>query len=378
MKSFLSILILWLSVLMLPAQANMAAPQQTTPAYHPFISKHVDILHETIQIFPAPDLRHSKMVIEYHIQSEESKEQVPLLFYAYNIKDDFQIEIDGTSIPTQQAPEEYNALDGMVVDHFDFLFSGIPKNELQKTTKIEGYRIALKDLHFFTVNLEAGKHIIKAEYEVVHAEHTADLLHSYNLSYILSPANQWKSFDSLDIMLEMPDVDASFYTDIGDGTSTDTPNQHTWHLNNLNNTTLEITFTPTLPVLALPFTFHGYLLYSFIFWIAYLVAHVIILRKLRVDTNQKRWYGALFIGIAVLPLLKPALYFALFFLLSPLLPNAEVAFMKDLAPTIHANIMERSDLELVLSPYILLVYFIVLITVYLLCSAIGSLKTKGA
>ena len=93
MQSFLSILALWLSIFVLPAQANMAAPQQTTPAYHPFISKHVDILHETIQIFPAPDLRHSKMVIEYHIQSEESKEQVPLLFYAYNIKDDFQIEI---------------------------------------------------------------------------------------------------------------------------------------------------------------------------------------------------------------------------------------------------------------------------------------------
>ena len=182
MKSFLSILTLWLSVFVLPARANMAAPQQTTPAYHPFISKHVDILHETIQIFPAPDLRHSKLVIEYHIQSEESKEQVPLLFYAYNIKDDFQIKIDGTSISTQQAPEEYSALDGIIVNHFDFLFSGIPKKELQKATKIEGYRISLNDLHFFTVNLKAGKHVIKAEYEVVHAEHTADLLRSYNLS----------------------------------------------------------------------------------------------------------------------------------------------------------------------------------------------------
>lgn len=176
----------------------------------------------------------------------------------------------------------------------------------------------------------------------------------------------------------MPDVDATFYSNIGNGTSTDTPNQQTWHLNNLNNTTLEINFIPTLPVLAFPFTFHGYLLYSFIFWIAYLVAHVIIMRKLRVDTNQKRWYGALFVGITALPFLKPALYFALFFLLSPLLPNAEVPFMNDLAPTIHANIMERSDLEIALSPYILLAYLVVFSAVYLLCSATGSLRNKGA
>ena len=53
-----------------------------------------------------------------------------------------------------------------------------------------------------------------------------------------------EKLDSLDIMLEMPIVDASFYSNIGDGTSTKTSNQHSWHLNNLNNTTLEIDFTP--------------------------------------------------------------------------------------------------------------------------------------
>lgn len=158
-----------ISFLAVTARANMASPiQEGSFTSTPFISRHVDILQESLLIIPDDRFQTARFVIEYHIRANRPGSQIPLLFYASEFREQFKIWLDGREISLKQVPESYQQLEGTPFTDFGHFFekedwSETPRVLLEESPS-SGFYVAIDDLKFFETDLDEGMHVIRVEY----------------------------------------------------------------------------------------------------------------------------------------------------------------------------------------------------------------------
>lgn len=200
--------------------ANMASPYRPgTVVSNPFTSKNVDILHENIRIKISKDFITAHFGIEYTINTETAGEQIPLLFYAMGLAENFKVFLDGKEIIVRELRQRMfeDADSGMA--KFATAYR-MPKENDGVLMKVswdknfsEFYR--LSDLRYFETNLAKGEHKINIEYDAHPWSDRSEWIKKTGFSYSLAPAKYWRSFGSLDIVIDATDVKEELITNLG-------------------------------------------------------------------------------------------------------------------------------------------------------------------
>ncbi|MEZ4919486.1 MAG: hypothetical protein R2792_10335 [Saprospiraceae bacterium] len=213
----------------------------------PFISRYVHILSEELRIKPAPSFREAIYEVEYRILVEKPGKQIPLLFYAFDLKDDFQVWLDGNEIETSELPEEYFEEQDSSLADFQYLFD---KNE-SKTVAIhwsqgEWEQCAYSDLRFFEMPLEVGEHRIRVRYRARSWVDRSDWVKRYTSRYSLSPAKHWKSFGELTVIVEENTAPGTLTCNLGAAHSGSLNGEARWKFDSLPGNSLELYYDPPI------------------------------------------------------------------------------------------------------------------------------------
>jgi hypothetical protein len=227
------------------AKANMSSPiMEGTLTSSAISSKDIQILSERIFIKIDPNFSTAKFIVEYTIQSDLSGKQIPLLFYARDFKDSFFVWLDNKRINIQNIPDK----------HYEGSpFSGFEKS-LEKDNdedeiiiywqKGSGSVYKLSDLKYFEADIEKGVHQVRVEYTANVWTDLSGWVKSFSFRYSLTPAKYWKSFGSLEVIVEQEGQVRPVSTNLGLPNEKQIREKNSWTFNKLPGEYVEISYTP--------------------------------------------------------------------------------------------------------------------------------------
>lgn len=245
MKTLLFSLLTFLSV---QAHANMANPVlQGTLGSRPFVNQYVDVLNEDLLIKVDTAFKTALFTVKYHINSTENGIKIPFLFYASEFLGDFIVKIDGEEIPIRGIPYSYDIPGDAKFQDFSYFYENPEYTELsdvviQQTTNV-GFVVNLHDMIYFETNISKGEHIIEVSYKASVWTDTWDSVNKYSFRYALSPAQYWRSFGNLHVIIDATDFNQSLTTNV-DSVSIDSIRH--LYFNELPIEILQVNFNPTI------------------------------------------------------------------------------------------------------------------------------------
>lgn len=189
--------------------ANMASPYwEGSYSGSPFIARNVDILREKLHIKPSSDLKTATIEVTYYIRANKAGKQVPLAFYAADLKSDFRVWMDGEEVEAIAFPWDF-AKDGRF-DNFSDIYGnytdisgnaiGDGESTLFATANNgneDSIDITTEDLRYFETDITEGRHTIRVEYTAGAWVDESRWVRESEFRYVLSPAKYWRSSASL-------------------------------------------------------------------------------------------------------------------------------------------------------------------------------------
>jgi hypothetical protein len=230
--------------------ANMASPLRSgTGSGLPFVSLHVDVRHERINICPSADFKTCRYDVVYDIFADTAGLRIPMLFIAHHYNGGMQVWVDGQAVELKQLPEPYFYRQVSPLTHFQ-------KLDGDSTDSLEVYAVEWEkgspvnynqdELHYFEFDLGAGVHQVRVTYtaEVWRDRHF--WLADEKFIYALAPARYWHAFGQLDVTLDLRQAPYPVTTNLGLPDSGDIKQVAAWHLDSLPpQDNLEILSVPT-------------------------------------------------------------------------------------------------------------------------------------
>lgn len=198
---------------------NMMSPvQEGTLGTRPFVNEYVDIFHENLHIKIEENFEFATYNIEYHIEATQDGVEIPLLFYASEYYDDFNVTLDGEPIELQKIENLFDTVNEENFKNFSNLFeSNRTNSDFDPIGDSSGLAtLNLPDFLYFKTNISKGKHIIKVNYTATRWTVKDSWVKSYSFRYALSPAKYWKSFGTLDVTIDASDFKQPFSTNLND------------------------------------------------------------------------------------------------------------------------------------------------------------------
>jgi len=300
MKKLLSLLFLFSSIL---ANANMAEPidRRGSSVATPYISQYVDVKHEKINIKIDKDFNTADFYIQYNIEVYKDGSQIPLLFYAKNLTNNFRVFLDGQEIPTQKSPQRYG-IDTTFTD-FHYLFGPLRKTDSGgvEVSEMNNKGVMLKDLIYFEANLKTGQHRVEVYYTAKRWRCSVDGVNEYSFQYSLSPASYWLSFGDLDVNIDLSEFKYPITTNLPPLPIEN--NQMQWYFNRLPNQDIVIYYNPDLGFLAGFFAWIGAGGFAMFMGIVLFFLYTIVIKAYRQKYPQKRFSWAVILGSLLIPLL---------------------------------------------------------------------------
>ncbi len=301
---------------MMLACGNMASPivKGTVPA-SPYISRHVDIIHERIEVIPDTFFETAEFKVDYQIRVNKTGIRIPFLFYAAEYNGAFDVLLDGERVELSIMQELYRDLQGTRFEDFDYLFDGT-RNEsgmaLRKPV-IEGSSgtIQVSSLQYFEADLAEGLHTIHVRYIADKTTTKGKWVNSYSFRYALFPARHWKSFGTLEIIVDTSHFRQSLSTDLGPVTGIDPQGRKTWHFTSLPADMFSVTFTPSINASAQQLINVGAVRLSIAFAGLLFLLHLLAFWKFRITTKNKRFSRTLIAGSLVVPFLSLLFYISI-------------------------------------------------------------------
>jgi hypothetical protein len=213
----------------------------------PLISKHTDILSEKIMVGIGEDFTMDDFFIEYHISTDTTGKQIPMLFVALDVADKFQVWVDDSEVQVEKLS------DSTICSAF--------KPDIRKmdekgegawmrwmdTSSEEFYYF--KDRRSFNINLKKGEHTIRVTYKATPSFYINDWIRRYHLDYSLEPARHWKSFGSLEIAVTNR-FHLPIETTLGKPNNGDGQTFLIWDYKGLPASAFSITYAPHVSFLA--------------------------------------------------------------------------------------------------------------------------------
>lgn len=202
----------------------------------PFLGKHVDILHEHILIVPDSAFRSARFRVEYTVRSDRTGPAIPMVFFALEYAEGFRVLFDGVLLSTYPVPRHTVLSDKRLADIADNFYVRrytFPPDLSDTVPKVSIGGSDLKDLLFFRADFTPGEHRIVFEYVATPFIDIATPTRTYELRYALSPASTWRSFGTLDIVLDLSSAGiGDVETNLG-APGISTPDRWSWHFDRM-------------------------------------------------------------------------------------------------------------------------------------------------
>lgn len=185
--------------------ANMASPYRDGSRNADVLSsRDIDILRERIHLQIGKSMDTATYTIEYHIRTDVTGRQIPLLFYAVGYKSDFKVWIDDREAIPEAVPGDLKQVQRTPFASFLNYFSAgdVPGTTTLAWGPHDETQCALKDLQYFEADLSKGEHTIRVQYTADAHIYYAGWVTEYNFRYSLSPAKHWRSFGMLELTVD--------------------------------------------------------------------------------------------------------------------------------------------------------------------------------
>lgn len=287
----------------------MASPvSEGTFSSSAFSSRNMDILKEQIFLKIDRDFRHATYRIEYFIRTDSGVAGVPMLFHAKNYKDDFRVWVDGIEVQINDIPQDLRSTANTPFEVFSDYFDrstrpGDPESVVIHWEEHVGSVYELNDLKYFEADLSRGEHVVRVEYTSLVWSDRSDWVKEYRFPYSLSPAKHWRSFGSLEIILDARDFDSGLKTNLGKPMSGSTDSMAVWRFSELPADYFEIIHTPVLKPTAKLLTAIGPLGLTIFMGIIWVLLHYALLRLYRKRYPHARYSWVLISGSILIPLI---------------------------------------------------------------------------
>jgi len=288
---------------------NMASPlREGTFSSSAFSSRDMDILKEKISITLQSDLKTARYQIDYHIRNYEAGNQIPMLFHAKDYQGEFKIWVDQKEIALQVLPEEYLTGNSTALEKFSSYFHKDFGQDQPETVVLywedgTGYIYSLRDLSYFELDLLPGEHHIRVEYLANAWTDLSDWVKEYSFRYSLSPAQQWKSFGSLEVTVDARALGMPITTNLGQPSAGKLDSVATWQFSSLPASYLTLTYTPKVSDLAEGLIQIGPSGIAIGIALLLAVLHFFFLKQHRKKHPQGLFSWVLLLGIFVVPFL---------------------------------------------------------------------------
>ena len=282
--------------------ANMASPyREGTKVASAFTSSDIDIMHEKINVFLKKESSTAGYIIEYKIRTDKDGNQIPLLFYAADYKDEFKVWVDGREVTIQKIPDSYTTgtFDGFSKSFYSNNYNNPEVAIRWQENSSVIYK--LNELKYFEVDLSAGEHIIRVEYTANIWENRSNWIKEYGYRYSLSPAKHWKSFGTLEISVNATGFGEDIKTNLGQQSSGRLDSITVWKFDKLPADVFEITYTPKVS------SFANFLLslepfgLSLIIGISLFIIHLFLMWRYRRSNPTKRFSWVMIVGSLIVP-----------------------------------------------------------------------------
>ena len=244
-----------LCLLPLLSMANMASPYiGGTEHAIAITSRDITVLHEQIFIGPEKDLNLAHFVIDYDLESTTEGRQIPLLFVAEDYYGAFNVVVDGHPVALPDVPRDIILRDktfSNFKNSFDTPFEqGLPVVRIGYAGKGFDEEVRFKDLKYFEVNLSKGRHHVKVTYDARWEKDRSGWVTAYHLNYALSPARHWKSFGTMDLILDARALKKPLTTNLRQPDSGSVNALAVWHFNVLPADFISINHQPEISFFA--------------------------------------------------------------------------------------------------------------------------------
>lgn len=276
---------------------NMASPfRDGTKMGSVLSSKDIRILKENIHIKTDRYFRHAKYTVTYTIQTDTSGLQTPLLFLAMEYRNHFSVSVDNQPVKLLDFSEQLTKdnLDKLLSpfsDYFNSSFHFASDSDYQLFSYDSLHkRIRSSDqFKYFELNLSKGIHQITVEYNARVWKDLSDWITKYSFRYSLSPAKYWKSFGSLEIVLDRSDFSGSIYTNLGKPAQGNLENKAVWKFSKLPGEYILIHYNPPMNQWTKFLLWLSPLGITLLFVTLTVILHFIAIRKLKKHQKTVLW-----------------------------------------------------------------------------------------
>lgn len=288
--------------------ANMASPvREGSLISSAFSSSDVDINKEKLTVNISKDFKSADYIAEYFINAATDGMQIPLLFHAAGLKGDFRIFVDNREVKILDVPEEIVYSADSSFDKFSQSFSqdSLYKNEKRVTVKWNekterNYR--LSELKYFKIDLSKGSHTIRAEYNANVWTDRSDWVKEYSFHYSLSPAKYWKSFGSLEVVVNSEDKNKLITTNLGEPSEGKSNSSAKWNFNSIPDDVFIITYNPEISQVAKFFIYITPFEMSAAFFLILMIIHIVLIKIFRYKRPSSKFSLTVFTGSIIIPL----------------------------------------------------------------------------
>jgi hypothetical protein len=335
-------------------KANMSSPVwEGTMVSTVFSSKDIRILSELIHVKIDKDFGTATFLVEYTIQSEVAGKQIPLLFYAQDYKDNFQVWVDSQHVDVKGIPEKNTHIANSPFSGFSGPFkSGQRGNGADEVmiywTENSAFVYKLNELKYFETDIAKGIHKIRVAYTATAWTDISGWVKVYSFRYSLTPAKFWKSFGTLRIVVEQEGAVKELVTNLGKPMEQQPASINSWVFTKLPAEYLELSYSPKVSVVAKALIFISPFGLALITGICLFALHLLLARRYRRKFVTKKYSPVVIAGSLVVPFLILLSYMYAY----PLID----AVIGDHAGRRHGYIF----LVLVLYPLFLGVYWLIL------------------
>lgn len=289
--------------------ANMASPLRIgTLSSTAFSSRDIDILKEKIFINIYKDSQTALYVIEYHVKSNIDGMQIPLLFYAMDYKGSFKISIDNKEVQVLNVPNELQTALNSPFEKFSNSFD--QPSQIGEIDRIviswdenSNFLYELHDLKYFEADLSKGEHLIRVEYVANAWTDVSDWVKEYSFRYSLSPAKHWKSFGSLEVVLNSEAVKYNLKTNLGLPQQGKLNSVAFWNFEKLPADYIIISYKPEIDKFASFLIAIGPSNLSLLFAILLFIIHIFVVILYRKHYPTNKFSPVVIIGSVFIPLL---------------------------------------------------------------------------
>lgn len=298
MKNIFTVFLILIGQLSL---ANMASPvREGTLSSSAFSSRNIDILKEKISISLDSHFNTAFFSVEYIIKTDTEGNQIPLLFHAMDYHGEFKVWVDDKEITILPTPKEYLDITNSVFQNFSHIFHGSNQVTIY-WDEHSGFVYTINDLKYFETFLSKGEHKIRVEYMANAWTDLHQWVKNYSLRYSLSPAKFWKSFGTLEVILDAAKFRKHITTNLGKPAFGKTDAIAIWVFNKLPGNYIEINYTPQINSKAKMLLNIGTDNLTLFFALAVVILHIIFTRRFRKHNLHNKYSWVLISGSLVIP-----------------------------------------------------------------------------